>query len=113
MKKLTFLSTLIVAVSFTLAMAQMVPEPRATEVWGKEPVKVTPGENGSPPSDAIILDHSAWESIDGGENKWDDKDGVMTTVRMPNNSDLFQVNAIHHTKHVNSRHRIFQVLSNH
>ncbi|MEZ5759482.1 MAG: DUF1080 domain-containing protein [Emcibacteraceae bacterium] len=78
MKKITIISALFFAVSLGLAFAQMVPEPRATEVWGKEPVKVTPGENGSPPSDAIILDHSAWESIDGGENKWDNKDGVIT-----------------------------------
>ena len=78
MKKITLLSALIIAISLGQALAQMVPEPRATEVWGKEPVKVTPGENGAPPSDAIILDHSAWESIDGGENKWDDKDGIMT-----------------------------------
>lgn len=60
------------------AWAQIVPEPRATEIWDRAPTKVTPGANGAPPSDAIILAHSAWESVNGGENKWQDENGVMT-----------------------------------
>ncbi|MGD9636881.1 MAG: DUF1080 domain-containing protein [Pirellulales bacterium] len=45
--------------------------------WQEPPV-VTPGENGSPPSDAIVLfdgtDLSAWEP----SNTWKVKDGVLT-----------------------------------
>jgi 3-keto-disaccharide hydrolase len=48
--------------------------------WQEPPV-VTPGENGSPPSDAIVLfdgtDMSAWEN---GEN-WPVEDGVVTEGR--------------------------------
>ena len=78
MKKITLFLTLITAASVSFSSAQMVPEPRATEVWGKEPVKVTPGTHGAPPSDAIALDHDAWQSVNGGENKWNLEDGVMT-----------------------------------
>ncbi len=60
------------------AWGQMIPEPRATEVWDREPTKVTPGDNGSPPSDAIILDHSAWQSVNGSENPWTDENGIIT-----------------------------------
>lgn len=78
MKKFTLLSAALIAASLSLSWAQMVPEPRATEVWGKEPARVTPGEHGRPPSDAIILDASAWESVNGGENPWTINDGVIT-----------------------------------
>ncbi len=78
MTKIIAIASSILMVSISFSWAQMVPEPKATEVWNKEPVKVTPGENGAAPSDAIILDHNAWESVSGGENKWDIEDGVMT-----------------------------------
>ncbi len=45
----------------------------------KEPVVVTPGTAGSPPSDSIVLfdgkDLSAWKSDDGSEPKWKVADG--------------------------------------
>lgn len=45
----------------------------------KEPPMVTPGENGGPPSDAVILfdgkDLSAWEGVDN----WRLEDGVMVS----------------------------------
>lgn len=78
MTKITAIASAILMITISFSWAEMIPEPKATEVWNKEPVKVTPGENGAPPSDAIILDHTAWESVTGGENKWDIKDGVMT-----------------------------------
>lgn len=78
MKKITMLLTLFMVATLSLSWAQMVPEPRATEVWNKEPARVTPGEHGAPPSDAIILDHAAWQSVNGGENPWLINDGVMT-----------------------------------
>jgi hypothetical protein len=46
-----------------------------------EPPIVTPGTNGSPPSDAIVLfdgkDLSAWKGVDGGPAKWKIEDGVL------------------------------------
>jgi hypothetical protein len=46
-----------------------------------EPRLVTPGENGQPPSDAIVLfegkDLSQWQSMNGGAPKWDVKDGIV------------------------------------
>jgi len=46
-----------------------------------EPPIITPGTNGSPPSDAIVLfdggDLAAWRSVDGGPAKWKIEDGVL------------------------------------
>jgi hypothetical protein len=46
-----------------------------------EPPIVTPGTNGSPPSDAIVLfdgkDLSAWKGVDGGPAQWKIEDGVL------------------------------------
>lgn len=86
MKKFTLFIASITAASFSLASAQMVPEPRATEVWGKEPAKVTPGTHGGPPSDALALDHSAWQSVSGGDNPWTVEDGVITVK--PGSKDI-------------------------
>lgn len=70
--------TTIMITCMSISWSQMVPEPRATEVWGKEPAKITPSNNGGAPSDAIILDHTAWESVNGGANKWTNNNGIMT-----------------------------------
>lgn len=78
MIKSTLFLTAIMIATINISWSQMVPEPRATEVWGKEPVKVTPAENNGAPSDAIILNYSAWESFNGDENKWTSENGVMT-----------------------------------
>src|SRR5438477_11900491 len=52
-----------------------------TGISWPEPLVVTPGENGSPPSDAIVLfegkDLSAWE---GGED-WKVEDGVAIDTK--------------------------------
>lgn len=52
MKKL-MLVALLLAANY-LAMGQ-ITDPKATEVWEPEPRVVTPGQQGGPPSDAIIL----------------------------------------------------------
>jgi len=74
-----------------LATALLLParaagqeRPEDTEVWEPEPAIVTPGEDGAPPSDAIVLfdgtDLSAWERDGGGPPGWRVEDGAMTVV---------------------------------
>jgi len=59
-------------------------KPEATEIWEPKPPTVTPGKNGAPPSDAIVLfdgtNFSEWTSPrDSSEVKWTlNKDGSMT-----------------------------------
>src|SRR5262245_21173605 len=57
---------------------------KATEVWSPEPPVVTPGANGSAPSDAIVLfdgkNLASWAGEDGKEAKWSIADGAMTIV---------------------------------
>ena len=71
-----------------LACAQQRPED--TEVWEPVPAVVTPGRDGAPPSDAVILfdgsDLSAWSGRDGGEARWRVEHGVMTVA--PGTGDI-------------------------
>jgi len=79
MKKITNILLglcLLVQVSF----AQKNPE--STELWEPVPARVTPGEPGLPPSDAIILfmgeDLLSFESMDGTEAEWTVVSDYMT-----------------------------------
>ena len=58
--------------------------PEDTETWEPEPVVVTPGRGGSPPSDAVVLfdgrDLSAWVGDDGVPAGWTVEDGAMTVA---------------------------------
>ena len=71
----------------TLAFAQEAPrgDPADTEVWEPEPVVVTPGAGGAPPSDAIVLldgsDLDRWQHRDGSNAQWLLEDGAVTVVR--------------------------------
>ena len=57
-------------------------------VW-EEPKKVTPGTNGSPPSDAIILfDGKNMDAWKGGE-KWEIKDGAATAKSVASTKQPF------------------------
>lgn len=64
--------------------AQQQGNPKDTEVWDPEPVVVTPGSQGTPPSDAIALfdgsDLSRWQHEDGSDASWQVEDGVVTVV---------------------------------
>src|SRR5690606_19116459 len=64
-------SMLLLAVSAGWAVCAAEPE---------SPI-VTPGTNGSPPSDAIVLfdgkDLSAWKAVDGGQARWKIEHGVL------------------------------------
>jgi hypothetical protein len=60
-------------------------DPKLTEYWAPEPVKVTPGKTqADPPSDAIILfdgkDASQWGDTAGAPIKWKVENGAMTVV---------------------------------
>jgi hypothetical protein len=55
-----------------------------TEVWEPVPLVVTPGREGAPPSDAVVLfdgsDLSAWSGEDGGDAGWRIEGEAMTVV---------------------------------
>ena len=59
-------------------------KPEDTELWEPEPAIVTPGDDGSAPSDATVLfdgtDLSMWASSAGGPAEWRLEDGVMTVA---------------------------------
>jgi len=50
-----------------------------------EPKMVDPGPAGGPPSDAVVLfngkDLSQWQGVNGGEAKWEVKDGAMVVTK--------------------------------
>jgi len=74
----------LIGLLFTFAAAGDELPPEATEVWEPEPAAVTPGLNGTPPSDATILlgdeAPSGWRHTDGRELEWTFADGVLTVV---------------------------------
>ena len=81
MKKYILLS--ICFISAIAVFCQKKFEPKDTEIWENEPVMVKPGDNGSPPSDAIVLignDLSAWETGKGEKAGWSVSNGVATVM---------------------------------
>jgi hypothetical protein len=86
MKRLrqTFCALAVMTGLFVNAQEVEPTKPAATELYKPVPPKVTPGTNGAPPSDAIVLfDGSSldkWISaVDSTEAKWTlNKDGSMT-----------------------------------
>ncbi len=56
---------LVLLLLFSVASAQEITDPKATEVWEPEPQKVSPGIGNAAPSDAIVLfdgtDLSEWQ----------------------------------------------------
>lgn len=76
----------LVAVIAAMTICSSFSKVRAADGQNdKEPPVVTPGHNGSPPSDAIVLfdgkDLSAWKAGDGGPAKWKVTKGVMTVTK--------------------------------
>jgi hypothetical protein len=66
------------------------PKPEDTEVWTPVPNVVTPGENGTPPSDAIVLfdgkNLDQWVNVkDGSPATWDVHDGIVTVNKKAGN----------------------------
>lgn len=76
----------ILGLIFTFFIAQAQQEktidPELLSVWSPTPIKVTPGENDVPPSDAIILfdgkDLNEWTNTSGELAKWTVEEGAMT-----------------------------------
>jgi hypothetical protein len=61
-------------------------DPKATEVWDPEPKVITPGTNGTAPSDAVILfdgkNLDEWVSVkDQGPAKWTVQNGALTVMK--------------------------------
>ena len=83
MKKLLFVPFVILFMS--TSYSQESTDPKATEVWEPEPKVVTPGNNGAPPSDAIILfdgkNLNSWTDKDGNAPKWTIAEGAMTVAK--------------------------------
>jgi hypothetical protein len=76
----------LLAGTIILACAQQPQmKPEETEVWEPEPPIVTPGMNGSAPSDAIILfdgtSLDGWQHQDGSPVKWKLEDGAMVAQK--------------------------------
>lgn len=80
-KKISLLLTMLFSVIIVFAQEK---DPETTELWEPVPPKVTPGENGAPPSDALVLfdgkDLTNFESVNGGAAKWKVEDGFVTVV---------------------------------
>ena len=67
------------------SLFSQITDPKATEVWDPVPKKVTPGKNGTAPSDAIVLFDGThlneWKSRkDGSAAKWKIENGYMEVV---------------------------------
>lgn len=88
--KVLLASALALAQVPALVIAAEPTDPEATEQWQPVPAVVTPGENGAPPSDAIVLfdgrDLDQWENPkDRSPARWKVHDGVMTVDKSVGN----------------------------
>jgi hypothetical protein len=83
MKKLLVVALLLNTMSHL--HAQDATDPKTTEVWDPEPRVVTPGNLGSPPSDAIVLfdgkSLTNWLDKDGNAAGWLVENGAMTVQK--------------------------------
>jgi len=85
MKNLLLITLLVMFFSSTV-FGQDRPtfEPKLSEVWDPVPEKITPGNENTAPSDAIVLfdgkDLNEWTSTKEGAAKWSVEDGAMTVV---------------------------------
>jgi hypothetical protein len=83
MKKLISLLSCLLLLTVS-SYSQQTAKPEDTEVWEPVPPVITPGENNSAPSDAIVLfdgkNLDEWISIKGGEAPWEVKEGAFTVV---------------------------------
>jgi len=79
-----FLAIMTAALLVVPALAQQEDTPERTEIWDPEPEVVAPGSAHTAPSDATVLfdgtDLSAWESVGGGDARWQVEDGAMTAI---------------------------------
>jgi Domain of Unknown Function (DUF1080) len=85
MKKTSvFIASLVLSLCFSKVFAQE-GDPKLTEVWEPIPKVITPATESTAPSDAIVLFDGKglgeWESVKGGEAKWEVKKNAMTVVK--------------------------------
>jgi len=74
------IAVLLVVVLPVVASAWFYKEWKSGVVWPEPPV-VTPGENGSPPSDAIVLFDGTNTDQWKGAQKWLSDDGVLIATK--------------------------------
>ncbi|MCD7974052.1 MAG: DUF1080 domain-containing protein [Candidatus Azobacteroides sp.] len=84
--------TLLILFSFSFLCLRAQTDPKQTEWYYPEPLKVSPGNvPGAPPSDAIILfdgkDLSMWETNHKEDVKWKIVNGALTVV--PGTGEIF------------------------
>jgi hypothetical protein len=77
---------LILAVAISLqCIGQEQIDPKLTEVWEPEPPVVSPGVNGAPPSDAIVLfdgtSFEHWKNVKDSDVEWKLENGAMIVVK--------------------------------
>lgn len=81
MKNILLLLSILCLFTKTFITSAQEMKPEETEVWIPEPAIVTPGMNGSAPSDATILfdgtSLDGWQHADGSAVKWKLEDGAM------------------------------------
>ena len=76
----------LLLILFTGSAISQIKDPKATEVWEPVPTKISTGEVGSAPSDAIVLfngsDLDQWkDKRDGTDAVWKVENGYMEVVR--------------------------------
>jgi hypothetical protein len=75
-------TTVLIMTMSVFASTEFRPED--TEIWRPEPAVVVPGQQGKPPSDAIVLfdgnDMEAWRRVAGGDVQWQVRDGIVTVA---------------------------------
>lgn len=81
-KTFAFISTVLLTTSILMAQEKPNWTPEHTEKWEPEPQQIDPGSATTPPSDAVVLfagnDLAEWESVKGGEAKWNIQNGFIT-----------------------------------
>jgi hypothetical protein len=79
-----FLTSALAVITMTSSLSQEITDPKVTEVWEPEPKVITPGTNGSAPSDAVVLfdgkNLNQWTDDKGNPSKWTIADGVLTVT---------------------------------